>query len=38
VSAKLNMVWTPSAVATDTLNNATSTAPATETGTLDRDF
>jgi len=32
------MVWTPSATATDLLGNRCSTAPATESGTSDRDF
>lgn len=32
------MVWTPSAVATDLGGNPCSTAPVVESGTLDRDF
>lgn len=32
------MVWTPGAAATDLAGNATSTAPVTETGALDKDF
>lgn len=32
------MVWTPSAAAQDTLGNASSTRPAAESGTNDKDF
>lgn len=32
------MVWTPGAAATDLAGNATSPAPVTETGALDKDF
>lgn len=33
-----NMVWSPSTGATDTFGTASSGAPVTETGTLDKDF
>ncbi|MFM6847885.1 MAG: Ig-like domain-containing protein [Terrabacter sp.] len=33
-----NMVWTPSTSATDTFGTASSGAPVTESGTLDKDF
>jgi hypothetical protein len=33
-----NLIWTPSATATDMAGNAMSATPRTETGTLDRDF
>jgi chitinase len=33
-----NLIWTPSATATDLAGNAMSATPRTETGTLDRDF
>ncbi|MGO4597303.1 Ig-like domain-containing protein [Terrabacter sp. 2RAF25] len=33
-----NMVWTPSTSATDLFGSASSGAPVTETGTLDKDF
>jgi hypothetical protein len=32
------MVWTPSAAATDLAGNASSAAPVTESGTVDKDF
>jgi hypothetical protein len=32
------MVWTPSTNATDMFGTASSGAPVTETGTLDKDF
>jgi hypothetical protein len=32
------MVWTPSATATDSAGRPASTSPASEGGTLDRDF
>ncbi|GAB3518165.1 Ig-like domain-containing protein [Arthrobacter monumenti] len=38
VSTGGSMVWTPNGAVTDPLGNRTSTAPATETGVLDRDF
>lgn len=38
VSSAGTMKWTPSASATDLSGNKCSTAPATETGTADRDF
>ncbi len=38
VSSTGTMKWTPSASATDLSGNACSTTPATETGTVDRDF
>ncbi len=34
----VNMVWTPTAAVTNAAGVASSLAPATETGTLDRDF
>jgi len=37
-SAAVTMKWTPAAAATDLAGVASSTAPVTETGTLDRDF
>jgi hypothetical protein len=37
-STPVNMLWTPSATATDTNAIATSTAAVTELGTADRDF
>ena len=37
-STNAAMVWTPSASATDTSGVPASTAPVTESGTLDRDF
>jgi chitinase len=37
-SATANMIWTPSASATDLAGNPTSTASVTETGALDTDF
>ena len=37
-SAAVTMKWTPAAAATDLAGSASSTAPVTETGTLDRDF
>jgi hypothetical protein len=38
VSGLSAMVWSPAAAATDLFGTACSTAPATETGTLDREF
>ena len=38
VSTAQNMVWTPSTNATDLFGTASSGAPVTETGTLDKDF
>ncbi len=38
VSGSAQMVWTPSATATDLAGNACSVAPVYETGALDRDF
>jgi chitinase len=38
VNAAANMVWTPSASATDLAGNPTSTATVTESGALDVDF
>lgn len=38
VSAKVTMIWTPSALALDTTAKPTSTAPTSELGTLDRDW
>jgi hypothetical protein len=38
VSGTATMVWTPSALATDLSGIASSTAPASELGALDRDF
>jgi hypothetical protein len=38
VAGTANMIWTPSATATDESGNAMSTTPRTETGTVDRDF
>ena len=32
------MKWTPSSTATDLAGNGSSTAPVTESGTIDRDF
>ena len=37
-SAAANMIWTPSALATDLGGATSSVAPATESGTLDREF
>lgn len=33
-----SLIWTPNGAVTDLLGNPTSTAPVTESGTLDRDF
>ena len=38
VTSTGSLRWTPSAAATDLSGNSCSTAPVTETGTLDRDF
>lgn len=38
VSTTATMLWSPSASATDLTGQRCSTAPATETGTVDRDF
>ncbi|NUQ31366.1 MAG: Ig-like domain-containing protein [Dermatophilaceae bacterium] len=38
VATAQNMVWTPSTGATDAFGTASSGAPATETGTVDKDF
>lgn len=37
-SATATMIWTPSASATDLVGRPSSTSPATELGSLDRDF
>jgi hypothetical protein len=37
-ASSANMVWTPSASATDVAGNPAATTPRTETGTADRDF
>jgi chitinase len=38
VATTANMIWTPSATATDVVGNATAATAVTETGPLDRDF